>query len=796
MYRRRVDDLRTRNLQLRAIAGLGQSAIRARELAGLMDEAVAVAAEMLDARCGAVVEIAPDGEGLLLRAAIGLNEDAGRGPVSSLAELGLDGAARASIHDRTHPWGFLAFQARANASFSADDIEFLQSVANVLALAIERDAASAEERRKSEQLQMIFDEIPVMIAFWQGIHGPIYANRAWERTLGWTAEEARAIDILAELYSDSGEIRTVVEHMERCSREWVDVRPRTRSGRIIDTTWARFALSDGSSIDFGLDITERKEAERRLIESELRFSKVFQASPVALAISTVREGRVIDVNESWQETFGYRRDEVIGRTNAELAVAADPAERVEVIRQFRANGIVRNVEMHARRKSGEIRNLIVSAVPIVIAGEEELWLSAQVDITDRKRAEAERDQLLEREKAARTAAEATLDRLRAIESITDSALQHLGLDGLLQKLLARVRSALNADFASVALLDESRSQLYLRAVSGRAHPAARAIRSPLGEGVAGRVAADGKPRIVHDLASVDLTKIEGVTAEEILALSRSVIAAPLYAGGKIIGVVTAAAAVPNHFEDEDLKLLLVVADRVSPAVERARLVESVHAAGERSKALSARLLTAQEEERRRVAVELHDALGQILTAVKINLQSLERTLAAQPHDLARAIASVDDAMERVRDLALDLRPSVLDDLGLPAALRWYGDRFARDTWIDVQFSIDAVHGLAPEIETACFRVAQEALTNVARHAHARRVWVGLHTRDDETELTVQDDGVGFDAAAARERATSGISVGLLGMEERVTSLGGEFTVQSAPGEGTLVSARFPRTEKM
>jgi signal transduction histidine kinase len=306
------------------------------------------------------------------------------------------------------------------------------------------------------------------------------------------------------------------------------------------------------------------------------------------------------------------------------------------------------------------------------------------------------------------------------------------------------------------------------------------------------VAADGVPRIEHDLANVDLSRVMGAKPEEIRSLSRSVISAPLRASGKIVGVVTAASPRPHHFNDDNLKFLLVVAERVAPAIERARLIETVHAGHERQKALSTRLLSAQEEERRRIAIELHDELGQILTAVKIHLQSVARK-ADLPFraDLAEAVTSVDQAMERVRDLALDLRPAVLDDLGLPTALRWYTQRFARDTGIEVYFAADSAPRLEAALETACFRVAQEALTNVMRHAQARHVWVELRVGKNETALKISDDGNGFDVTAARERATGGVSVGLLGMEERVSLLSGEFEVRSVSGKGTQLSARFP-----
>jgi PAS domain S-box-containing protein len=237
-----------------------------------------------------------------------------------------------------------------------------------------------------------------------------------------------------------------------------------------------------------------------------------------------------------------------------------------------------------------------------------------------------------------------------------------------------------------------------------------------------------------------------------------------------------------------------VSEQQQAANERERLIEKIREGRERQRALSRRLLTAQEEERRRLAVELHDELGQVLTAVKISLESLHRASGGRrrvPPTLEGTIRSVDDALLRVRDIALDLRPSVLDDLGLPAALRWYADRLAQSAGFEARVSIDEVADLDTGLATVCFRVAQEALTNVARHAFARNVWIDLHRFPDALELSVRDDGVGFDIAAARERAISGESIGLLGMQERVGLAGGEYEIANVPAGGVEVRARFP-----
>lgn len=211
--------------------------------------------------------------------------------------------------------------------------------------------------------------------------------------------------------------------------------------------------------------------------------------------------------------------------------------------------------------------------------------------------------------------------------------------------------------------------------------------------------------------------------------------------------------------------------------------------------LSQRLIEAQEAERRRIARELHDDVGQVLTAIKMNLQNIERGAPDSPlaQRLNESIGLIDSAMQRVRELALDLRPALLDDLGLIAALRWYVNREAQRaglTWELVADPVDA--RLAPEIATACFRIAQEALTNVVRHARARHVQVELRLHASALHLTIRDDGIAFDARAALSQRPP-TTLGLQGMEERALILGGQIEIDSAAGHGTEVRARFPLT---
>ena len=228
--------------------------------------------------------------------------------------------------------------------------------------------------------------------------------------------------------------------------------------------------------------------------------------------------------------------------------------------------------------------------------------------------------------------------------------------------------------------------------------------------------------------------------------------------------------------------------------ERSRAEAEWQRYTEHLQALSRQLIAAQETERRRIAGQLHDETGQALTALKMNLQALQSNASAPPDAtvLEESLSIVEETLQQVRDLALDLRPSMLDDLGLIPALRWYVDRLAQRTGLVIDFRADRPRmPLSGESKTACFRVAQEVLTNVARHAQARKVAVELHCDPTAVELFVRDDGIGFDVDAARRGALGGNSLGILSIQERVSSLGGQLEIRSALSRGTEVRARWP-----
>lgn len=291
---------------------------------------------------------------------------------------------------------------------------------------------------------------------------------------------------------------------------------------------------------------------------------------------------------------------------------------------------------------------------------------------------------------------------------------------------------------------------------------------------------------------------------------RSLLSARMVREGELIGTLTLGTiGEVRSFSTEELALLRALAAQAAQAIAHARLfqvlqrelVERQQAAAERAQllqqlqALSRQLLQAQENECR-LARELHDEIGQSFTAVKINLQALQHLPALLPdaQQLRESIGLVERALQQTRNLSLDLRPLLLDDLGLWSALRWYVDRFGQQTGITAHFIGAPLKRRPPEhVEITRFRAVQEALTNIARHAHASHVRVELREQGNQLQLVIQDDGIGFDPQTAQTRARRGESLGLLSLEERVTLADGQFAIRSHSGRGTEIHVQFPLT---
>jgi PAS domain S-box-containing protein len=279
----------------------------------------------------------------------------------------------------------------------------------------------------------------------------------------------------------------------------------------------------------------------------------------------------------------------------------------------------------------------------------------------------------------------------------------------------------------------------------------------------------------------DVLRVEG---------GRATIDVPLLFQGEPIGLLRLSSETPGAFLPEHLEIAREVAQSLAVAIEQARLDERIWTGRERLTILSRRLVEVQESERRHLSRELHDEIGQILTGLRFTLEGArgcpDPTLRL---DLETAREIVTELMERVRNLSLDLRPPMLDDLGLVPTLLWHFDRYKREAKIDVDFRQRDVEGrrFPSDIETTAYRIVQEALTNVARHAGTNSVTVRVWEHDGMLSVQIEDHGVGFDSQAAKIQDHGGLT----GMRERAILLGGRFEIESCPGRGACITGELP-----
>lgn len=278
---------------------------------------------------------------------------------------------------------------------------------------------------------------------------------------------------------------------------------------------------------------------------------------------------------------------------------------------------------------------------------------------------------------------------------------------------------------------------------------------------------------------------------------RAFVAVPLVKGGRLVADLSLHHSVPHEWSSSEVVLVEEIAERTWAAVERARveamlrdseisLQRRVAEATTELRALSRRLLSVQEEERRYLARELHDEIGQTLTGLGFQLGSEG---AVDPRRLTEARRIVRELTDQVRQLSMDLRPAALDRYGLLPTLQWHVERLHAHTGLTVDFGHEGIDRRFPgDVEITAYRIVQEALTNVARHAETNEAAVRVLAEDDRMIIVVRDAGRGFDIAEM------GASKGFGGMRERVALLGGTLAIDAAPGEGTVISAELPLDE--
>ena len=516
----------------------------------------------------------------------------------------------------------------------------------------------------------------------------------------------------------------------------------TKSGQRRFISWQNSEIREGGQtvgiLSFGIDMTERRLAEKALKRSEKHLRDLIDGMGPSMFVGLLKpDGTLLEASPHAIIDAGLEPEQVLGQP-LDQTYWYDYSDEVQTVLRTAINrgasGEASRFDIQTRMGPSRFLTIDFSIQPLRDENGQASFLVASArDVTDRRHAE---DALRSSEESYRMLVERSpyaiaIQQDNIVVMANPAALVLFGAESASQLVGKHVRDLVHPDFHEPG---RARTQRMLRGETGLYPWELRYLRL---DGSAFDVEASATPLILN-----------GRPAVQIIAL-----------------------------------------DITQRKQAEAALRESTH----KLQVLSRLVLAAQETERRRVAHELHDELGQALTAIKINLQARERFKDRSPADLnAENLRIVEDAIKQVRRLALALRPSMLDDLGLVPALHWITEQTAARGGLAIHFRpVVPAQRLVPEIETACFRIVQEALTNIMRYAQARRVDIDLLQDGAALVLCVQDDGCGFDLATVRKRALAGGSIGVLGMQERASLIGGQLEIASKPGVGTTIRLRCP-----
>jgi signal transduction histidine kinase len=381
--------------------------------------------------------------------------------------------------------------------------------------------------------------------------------------------------------------------------------------------------------------------------------------------------------------------------------------------------------------------------------------------------------------------------LSILNAVATTVNQSLRLEDILECALDAVLRLTQVDVGAVFLIEEQGGEMRLTAYRGLSEEAAQvAAQTGLLDGSCGGVAEHGRVVVVPDLSRYHGRRAQSLQREHLNTL----VHVPLTAKGCVLGSMCVGTHQDRDFDLDEQALLQAIGSQIAVAIENARLYEEGQIKERMRSELFKKAINAQEEERRRIARELHDETSQSLTALLFAAEEAREMRTVK--DIRHCLDGMHDLMQHTLDgvhkLIFDLRPSMLDHLGLVPAIRWLAKSRLEPKGMRVHIEEQGQnHRLAPEVETAIFRVIQEAVTNISRHSAARNVSIVYAIDREHVCICVEDDGIGFDLLELSLAPDSLRGLGLLGMQERLELLGGDLEVQSNPGGGTRLNIRMP-----
>ncbi len=600
-----------------------------------------------------------------------------------------------------------------------------------------------------------------------------YVSPAAQRALGYAPEELVGRDALGYVHQeDRRQAREILETaIRQGSAAEVSAELRLEHG---DGSWHHFRMKivdspDGPGVGALVaelkDVTEQKETEEALRQSEGRYRAVVDQTNEGVYLADAGTMRVLEANKALQETLGYTEEELRRLTLYDL-VADDRAGVDEYVRRTLQEKRSHIDERKYRRKDGSLACVEEYAGIVPHEGTEVLCVVVD-DVTERKRTEENLRRSLGVLLALREAGQVLGSTLEAEEIVTRLLMIMRGVSGLT---------------AAVISVENELGQPRIWREVGLEGLWRRARYAPQ---------AEEARRAVLDAGEHQLFRLRGPESSgQLVGLCL-----PLRMKDRIAGVLEAYG--PESLAGEDaVEILRSLAAQAASALENARLYGELAERERRLADLIGQLFTAQEEERRRVAYEVHDGLAQVAAAAHQHLQGFARFYPPGSEDgralLSQALELVQRTVGEARRVIANLRPTALDDFGLGTALRIEADRLRAEGYrIDYENNLGEDERLPVAVETALFRITQEALTNVRRHANTRRVRVTLDRLRGRVHLNIRDWGRGFDPEVPRVGDGPGERVGLNSMQERVALLGGSFLVQSRPGGGVLVTVEVP-----
>ena len=651
----------------------------------------------------------------------------------------------------------------------------LPAVRRTMREVAERRRAEGALKRSEERFRSLVRYASDIIVILDAEGVILFESPAVERVLGFRPEERIGTDAFSHIHSEDLEtVRSrfaeLLEDPDR--RLYAEYRTRDSNGN-----WRCFEAIGTNLLDDPVvrgivvntrDISERRRAEKALRDSEELHRTVVEQAAENIFLVDVESGRILEANAALQRSLGYTHEELKDMTLYDV-IAHDQEDVDETTEYDVVEGPQFIGERKYRRKDGSLVDVEVN-IGVIPYEERRAMCIVAHDVTEHKRSEAALRQSLSVLLALREASQVLSSTLESEEIVT----RLLEIMRSVADLTAAVISRFNQEGNLRVWRSAGLEDLWPRI---RFTPEAKAARTAVLENEERQLFTLQRPGLEDQ--------------------SYVVLCLPLGARDRIVGVLEAYGQ-PSLAQDDMVEIISSLTSQAASALENARLYEEL---GDRERTLQnlvEKLLGAQEEERRRVAYEVHDGLAQVAVAAHQNLQAFARRHAPEGErgrrELDRILGQVRATVSDARMVIANLRPTALDDLGLAAAISLEVERLNEQGYhVDYEEQLGDER-LPKEIEIALFRVAQEALTNIRKHAGTRWVSIELRRRDGGVYLEVRDFGRGFDPASLETLVGGpGERIGFAGMRERVSMLGGELQIQSRQDAGTSVAASIPLT---